>query len=208
MNELSPLTFRIYSENSAPEALYEFRYKIYVEEMGRKQKYACSVTKTIRDPLDAKGHQGVILRDNEIVGSIRMNLLKDGPVGDYFRFYSLGDLSAQALAKSSICTRLMIEPSLRRTPASIELVKFAYEFGLKNGIDSCFIDCNHHLVRFFRRFGWRSLYRREHEEYGLVDVMRLDLRDIDYLSSINSPFVAIAARLPIVPPRASLRAAE
>lgn len=208
MSDHSPLSFGIYSDDSAPAALYEFRYKIYVEEMGRKQKYACADTKTIRDPLDEKGHQGLILRDNEIVGSIRMNLLKHGAVGDYFEFYDLAALAPEALLKSSICTRLMIEPSLRRTSASIDLVKFAYEFGLRNDIETCFIDCNSHLTRFFGRFGWRRLYRREHEEYGLVDVMRLDLQDTDYLRSINSPFAAIAVRVAAEPSRPALRAAE
>jgi predicted GNAT family N-acyltransferase len=208
MSDQSPLRFGIYSDDSAPAALYEFRYKIYVEEMGRKQKYACADTKTIRDPLDEKGHQGLILRDTDIVGCIRMNLLKHGAVGDYFDFYDLSVLSPDGLMRSSICTRLMIEPSLRRTAASIDLVKFAYEFGLRNGIDTCFIDCNSHLTRFFGRFGWRRLYSREHEEYGLVDVMRLDLRDTDYLGSIDSPFAAIAARVAAGPPEPAMRAAE
>ncbi len=187
-------TYNIFSENSAPSSLYRFRYAIYVEEMGRRQKYACAENRTIRDPLDAKGHQGVVTRDDAIVGCIRMNLLKDGPIGDYFDFYDLSALSPTELARASICTRLMIEPSLRRTSVSIDLVKFAYEFGLMNGIDTCFIDCNSHLERFFGRFGWRSLYRRTHEEYGLVDVMRLDLRDLSHLAAVGSPFLEIAAR--------------
>lgn len=194
MTDLAALSFTIFSGDTAPAALYRFRYSIYVEEMHRRQKYACAETKTIRDPLDEKGHQGIVARGEEIVGCIRMNLLKDGPVGDYFDFYRLAALTPAELAKASICTRLMIDASVRRTSLSVELVKFAYEFGLQNGVESCFIDCNSHLTKFFLRFGWRALFRDEHPEYGLVDVMRLDLTDLGHLARIGSPFAAIAAR--------------
>lgn len=186
------LVYKLFSGEATPAELFKFRYSIYVEEMGRKQKYACAATKTIRDPLDDCGHQGLILENGRIVGCIRMNLLREAPIGDYFDFYGLERLSVKELQSASICTRLMIEPRLRHTSASVELVKFAYEFGLKYNVSTCFIDCNDHLVRFFRRFGWKVLFRREHDEYGVVNVMKLDLLDINHFKAIRSPFVPVA----------------
>ena len=40
------------TEISELEELFSFRYRIYVEEMQRKQKYASHASKQIRDPLD------------------------------------------------------------------------------------------------------------------------------------------------------------
>lgn len=190
------LSYQLRQGASVPGDLFRFRYAIYVEEMGRRQKYACAETKTIRDPLDDLGHQGIVLLDDAIIGCIRMNFLRDGPIGDYLRLYGLSTLSPGELKTASICTRLMIGPSLRKTQVSIELIKFAYAFGLSRGIDTCFIDCNDHLVRFFERFGWRFLFKREHEDYGLVNVMRLDLRDHDHLAAIKSPFVGLGETAP------------
>ncbi len=188
------LEYKLFSGAAAPQELYRFRYLIYVEEMGRKQKYACSESRTIRDPLDDHGHHGIIFDGDRIVGCIRMNLLREAPVGGYFDFYDLAKLSPQEIVSASICTRLMIDPQFRQTPVSVNIVKFAYKFGLINDVSTCFIDCNDHLVKFFQRFGWRELYRREHEEYGDVNVMRLDLKDIDHLSAIRSPLLPVALK--------------
>lgn len=185
------LSYQLRQGASVPADLFRFRYAIYVEEMGRKQKYACAETRTIRDPLDELGYQGIVALDDAIIGCIRMNFLRDGSIGDYFSLYGLSALSAKERETASICTRLMIGPSARRTQVSIELIKFAYAFGLDRGIDTCFIDCNDHLVRFFERFGWRFLFKREHEDYGLVNIMRLDLRDHNHLAAIKSPFLAL-----------------
>jgi hypothetical protein len=40
------------TEISELEELFSFRYRIYVEEMQRKQKYANHASKQTRDPLD------------------------------------------------------------------------------------------------------------------------------------------------------------
>jgi hypothetical protein len=38
------------------EAVYRFRYSVYVEEMNRTQRYADHELKQIKDPLDDFGH--------------------------------------------------------------------------------------------------------------------------------------------------------
>ena len=184
--------YRVFSRDKAPEELYRFRYGIYVEEMGRIQRYADHEACRIRDPLDEVGHQGLMYADDRLAGCIRMNFLRDGGVGEYFDLYGLSALSDPEIERASICTRLMVAPFVRRSAASIGLVTFAYEFGLQSGIETCFIDCNSHLTRFFKRFGWKPLFNKEHAEYGRVDVMRLDLIDVDHLSRIGSPFAPIA----------------
>ena len=60
------------------EALYAFRYRIYVEEMGRPQKYADHDMRRIRDPLDETGRNLVAWDNSEIVGCVRVNFARDG----------------------------------------------------------------------------------------------------------------------------------
>ena len=56
------------------EALYRFRYKIYVEEMGRVQHDADHLNKKIRDDLDDGGHNLLAFKQGKLVGAARINL--------------------------------------------------------------------------------------------------------------------------------------
>ena len=111
------LSFRTFL-HAAPDDLCAFRYRIYVEEMHRKQRYADHLRKRIEDPLDRTGRQIVACHEDRIVGCVRINFLREGGVGDCFDFCDLGALSAGDLAATSICTRLMIDPEFRGTVRS------------------------------------------------------------------------------------------
>jgi hypothetical protein len=72
------------TELSELEEPFSFRYRIYVEEMQRKQKYANHASKQIRDPLDDFAIN-LIARDADgaIIGAVRTNFGRDGNLGDY-----------------------------------------------------------------------------------------------------------------------------
>jgi hypothetical protein len=71
------------TELSELEDLFRFRYRIYVEEMPRKQKYSNHASKQIRDPLD---HFAISLiargTDGAIIEAVRTNFGSDGNVWD------------------------------------------------------------------------------------------------------------------------------
>src|SRR5260370_12053413 len=91
----------------------------------------------------------------------------------------------------SMCTRLMVVPRLRRTSLAMRLAQASYAFGLRNQIRYNFIDCDDHLVGFFTRLGYRFQRRAEHPEYGMGNVMRLDMLDRANLVRQRSPFLAV-----------------
>jgi N-acyl-L-homoserine lactone synthetase len=181
--------FRALSSEECPRALFEFRYRIYVEEMGRPQRYADHAAKTIVDPLDDTGINIVAIDKDEIVGCVRTNFLRHGPLGEYEGLYGLDLLSPVDVYATSICTRLMVGLSRRSTLVTFGIMKAVYEYGLYNGIRLNFIDCNEHLIPFFLKFGYRILGQRNHSEYGEVFVLRLDLLDVDHLETVHSPFM-------------------
>lgn len=181
--------FKIFSSKVSPRQLFEFRYGVYVREMGRPQRYADHDAKTIIDPLDENGINVIAFDQGEIVGCVRTNFLREGAAGDYEEFYRLNALTGAQRRSTSICTRLMIEPSRRRTFTTFGVMRAVYEFGLQNGIDANYIDCNEHLVDFFLKFGYVLLERRMHAEYGAVSILRLDLLDEARLTATRSPFL-------------------
>lgn len=173
-------------------AIYSFRYRVYVEEMGRKQFYADRDKKTITDPLDKCGINLAAWVDNQVVGVIRNNASSDGPLGDYEQFYGMCDVGNDHPSLTSITTRLMLAPEYRRGALAVRLALASFSIGMERGTRWNFIDCNPHLVKFFERLGWiEHLPPGDHPEYGRVHRMRLDLQDQERFDALASPFAAV-----------------
>lgn len=178
------------------EALFRFRYDIYVREMGRAQKDADHGRGRIEDRLDAFA---VLLaaRDRatgSIVGTVRSNVLSDGDIGIYSRLYGLEGLPPSERRQVAITTRLMVDRSRRGTVLAVKLASALFERGLDRGVEEDYIDCNDHLVPFFQGLGYRRLRTFHHPEYGHVTLMRLDTGDIGHLRQIGSPFAGVHER--------------
>lgn len=185
---------RLAQDAAELEALFAFRYRIYVEELARPQKYADHAAKMIRDPLDGTAYNFIAWTGNEIVGCIRINLARDGAIDYYRDLLRMDDAAVDWRANTSLSTRFMIAPDWRGTTLAIRLASTAYEFGLVNGIEWNFIDCYDNLATFFRRLGWIQTHAANHEEYGAVNAMRLDLLDGEHLEQIKSPFCSLLRR--------------
>lgn len=191
---MTEVEFRFFDRADCPKELFEFRYAIYIEEMHRRQFYACHETRTIIDPLDETGRQLIGFSGGEIVACVRANLLADGPIGDYFSFYGMDALDPAVALRSSICTRLMVRADFRKTQVPVDIFKRLYDFAIENRVETSYMDCNAHLVRFFRKFGYEFLGVKTHAEYGEVSIMKLDHFAFARLVRIGSPFAEQAAR--------------
>ena len=82
--KLAHLTIRQAESAEDRERLYEFRYRIYVEEMGRHQRYADHTRRRIEEPLDATAaHFLAVDPAGEVVGCLRWNSGADTDFGEY-----------------------------------------------------------------------------------------------------------------------------
>lgn len=180
---------RVAAGDDEREQLYSFRYRVYVEEMGRVQKYADHEARSIRDPLDLTGHNLIALEGTRIVGCIRINFAENGGLDYYRRLLEMDSLVPGYPQQVSLCTRLMVAPEMRGSALALRLCTASYDYGWRHGIRWNFIDCNDHLVGFFRRLGYLWTHRAVHEEYGDVNGMCLDLRDKAHLTACKSPFL-------------------
>jgi len=159
--------------------------------MHRNQKYADHARKRIEDPMDAHATNLCALKGDQIVGVVRINLPRDGGVEQYERFYEMERMKVDHPAHTSLVTRLMVLPELRHTSVVVRLFLACYRFGLQNDVRWCFVDCNDPLVGLFNGFGFVEYApMAEHDEYGLVHRMRLDLHDEARFEAMNSPFAA------------------
>jgi len=173
------------------ERVFCFRYRIYVEEMRRKQRYADHAHRRIEDPLDADGINFAAFCADEVVGVCRVNLARDSDLGYYSAFYLMDSVGSDHPGATSITTRLMIGPEYRTKGLAVRLALASYKYVVPRGIRWNFIDCNDHLVRFFMGLGYVAhVPKSEHEEYGLVTRMRLEIHGLQHLERLRSPFAA------------------
>lgn len=181
------LTVELVKDEADLEKVYRFRYEIYVEEMNRRQHYADHQRRRIVDPLDKHGDVFAMWDGDEVVGTVRVNLLRHDSLDEYRQLYGILGLTPEELNVSSISTRLMLAPHLRKTKASLLLAAAALEHFAQNKVRFDYCDCNDPVRGFFEQIGYRAVHRSHHPEYGDVSVMRLDLEDTIYLETINSP---------------------
>ncbi|MCX5659773.1 MAG: GNAT family N-acetyltransferase [Planctomycetota bacterium] len=144
------MEIRLATETSELEAVYRFRYAIYVEEMQRTQKYADHRGKRICDPLDHGSHVLGAWEGDELVGTLRCNFLRDTSFGEYYEMYHIDRLPEHVQKRTSITTRLMIHQRFRKGTLGVRLSKAIYSIALERGITTDLIDCNGHLVPFSR----------------------------------------------------------
>ena len=181
--------FALAESESEREAVRRFWYQVYVEEMGRKQIYANHEAKRIYDPLEPTGRVIVAWEDDQIVGTVRANFVRDGGVDSYVDLYGCEERSDFAAARTSIVTRLMLAHDLRLQNLGIRLAEEIYRYQIMSGIDTVYIDCNSHLVSFFHGLGFNEFKQVQHDEYGDVHVMRLALLEQENLARVRSPFL-------------------
>ena len=176
-------------------AVYRFRYDIYVEEMKRVQTYADHQLKTIQEPLDETGNLLIAEENGRTVGTARFNV----GVNESFRFYtdlyqlrSFGPFFPRHI---SITSKLMVAPEYRRSFLPRQLSVCCYVHGLRLGTAFDFIDCNSPLVPFFSKLGYRQVFPNIlHPEYGNVVPMVLAMHDRAHLEKVRSPLARYARK--------------
>jgi GNAT superfamily N-acetyltransferase len=177
-------------------SIARFRYRIYVEEMGRFQQYADHAEKTVYEPLDRRGHILMAVEDSNVVGTVRVNLGSEGDLGGYAELYRLRDLGPAFANRISITTKLMVAPEYRSTPLALKLALACYKYASARGVDIDAMDCNPPLRPFFAKLGYRQIFGAiDHPEYGYVIPMFLAVRDKCHLKRVGSPFYKLAQSL-------------
>lgn len=177
------------------DALYRFRYTIYVEEMGRRQEYADHVGRRIQEPLDAGAFHLVAVQAGTIVGALRINRGTDEAIGYYRDLYRMELAGPWFPERTTMITKFMVAAPLRKSSLALRLCESAFEWGCRNGARFDFIDCNPGLRALFLRLGYRQVQPDVvHPEYGRVHPLVLSTADAEHLAAVGSPFRRILAR--------------
>ncbi len=182
------ITMRFVNSVNERQAVYRLRYSIFVEEMGRPQRHANHLRKTIVDSLDVKGHILGAFDRGRIVGTGRLNFLRDGDIDFWHDLLDLRRVDDVDLSRVSLSTRLMVAQQFRGGTLSALVTSRMFQFLLQQNIAVDFACCKAALLGFFQKLGYLPYSAPTlHPDSGEVIPIRLNLLDIDHLELVRSP---------------------
>ncbi len=175
------------------QKIYEFRYHIYVEEMGVNIKAGTEESKIIYDPEDDDENTAIfyIGKDHEITKTIRLQRFAPNSIPEkIIDEYSLHLFPKINSVSTSICSRLLISKEARGGIALISLFLAGYKYCLEHNVTFVFANCYPALVPMYRRIGFRPYPGKViHIGDGIAVPVLFMLADINFLEKVRSPFL-------------------
>jgi len=178
------------ADDAAREALFRFRYDVYVREMGKvSMPGADHAAGRLTDPEDATARLYMAHGpDGGLMGTLRV-ATGDGGVPETFRrlsgFERFAEFPPEAM---SFTARLMVAPGARGGTAMNALVGTAYRDMLDSPVQVDFCACVPGLVDLYEHLGYRRFTDNVVDPVvGYQVPLALVLRDAEHLEAIRSP---------------------
>lgn len=173
------------------DAVFRFRYRIYVEEMDRYRSIADHENKRLFEPDDDNSHIFHALLNGKVVGTMRLTWGGDGAINErHVEQYDLKPFLARVPAEQIVIgERFMIEPALRGSNLLFRLFTSYLSFVNERRIQLVFGDCEPHLLNVYQGLGFRPYTKRNvnSPETGYLVPLVLVAEDLSYLREIKSP---------------------
>jgi len=156
-------------------AAQQLRYEVYCGELGRQSPFADHERRIIADELDQTGHTFVAVEAGETIGTLRLNLAAEGPLGILEELYGMAQ-SSHHPRRTGICTKFIVKRAKRGGPASLKLIGAVVKYGLRNSVREGYIDCIPALLPYYKALGFTiTAPPFVHRENGTSHPMVLDL---------------------------------
>lgn len=176
-------------------AVYQLRYRVFVEEIGATASQSEHDRRALSDALDSNELLLGAFDSGRLVGSVRGNHAEDCP--PYLSSkYDLQPMIAAHPGLVTVTTRMVIDRDYRYGLLGARLSKSLFERYLNRDVLYDCIDCQEHMRLFFLRLGYRlGADPFIHPDSGRSHFpMILDFSDLAHLVAIRSPFAQLAAR--------------
>lgn len=190
---------RIAQTAAEHEAVFSFRYRIYVDELKLSPPEADHKQKFLRDTLDDVSVAYALWQGEQVVGSLRVLYFADlkdlVPLVDKFRLQPTLD----AFGAETICStsRFMLDPTVRHGRAILRLMETTYRDGLARGVRFNYGDCSPHLIPFYEHLGYRRYTHAYNDTtYGYKLPILMLWRDHEWFRRVRSPLARLVEQQP------------
>jgi predicted GNAT family N-acyltransferase len=188
-------TLKIATTESELKEIFNLRYRVQVEELGRQDHPGATVdhiNKQLIDPIDESSVNMGAYRDGQLVGCIRLSLNNS----DHFTYYrgmlEMDDFAGSQPDKCCFASRLVVDPKLRHSRVNLLLMLFCFEVAVENKQQFCFIECLERLTSYYEKYGFQPYTRNSTTtSFGVLRRMVFDLCRVDHLKEIRSPFLGV-----------------
>ncbi len=141
------------------QAVYRLRYEQYCEAQGLLLERADYESRTLYEEDDAHARLMIASQDGELLGTMRIQMGRDGPFGSEmeqtFEMASFTDVLR--LDQLAVGSRFILHPDVRGTTLMVRMMGVCLDFCLEHGVELLFGDCEPHLVRIYRGLGFRAV---------------------------------------------------
>ncbi|MBU6429684.1 MAG: GNAT family N-acetyltransferase, partial [Cyanobacteria bacterium REEB65] len=180
------------------EAIQAFRYRVYVDEMGKPMAEADHVHKRVVDPADATGIIFAAYEDDELVGTLRLNVGLASMANDpHLAIYNAGLFADVDPDKLAFASRFMLRRDYRGSMAAHRLSLGALEAAMSRGVRLALCYCAPYLISYYEQMGFRRYTNNFQDELGYRIPMVMVLYDAEHLRAVKSPLLE---RVPPPPP--------
>ncbi len=178
------------------EAVYRFRYGVYVEEMGRYAEAADHENRRFCEPEDDTARIWYAAQDGEVVATHRLSWGGDAPFSErLIEHYQLAPFLAELLPETmAVGERGMASPRLRGSALYQKLGQYSASFTEEHRIQLVFGACEPHLLSLYLGQGCRTFAKQNinSREAGYLIPIVTVVEDVDYLRRIGSPLASTA----------------
>ena len=187
---------------SAPEfaRLAEYRYRVYVEELGILDSSTADPTqRRLVDALDDTSTSYAIFDGDAVVGSLRLTYLPD--VADpepLLRKFDYAD-AVSAFGAGAVCmtSRFIVDEPVHHSRAMLRMMELCYEDGARLGVRLNYGDTSPGLLLFYEHMGYRRYTRPWNDDaYGFKLPIVMLGRDQDWFRRVRSPLLRSSLKLP------------
>lgn len=169
------LQVRIANTPAEHEAIYRFRYDIYVREMGKPLSTADHANGLLTDACDEGAIQYFVADDTQVIGAMRLHA-GNAPAAVLERL----DAARFGLPTSrfGFVSKAMVSRDRRGSLSFLAMAKTAYETAAGRGVEMGLIHCRRDLVPLYERIGYRAYGPAWLDpEVGPQAAMALDMRE-------------------------------
>lgn len=179
--------------------LYEFRYKVQVEEIGLEPYGTFHKLRAVRDDFDVDAEHFYVSSMGEIVGTLRVLLCAGVRLPELLMdAYGLERFSDFEKRNLAIFDDYIVAAHHRDSDVPGLLYETAYRYALENEVRFMFCYTSPSLVPLFEKLGYRRYTKNFVEpNLGLQTPLVLVSDDTARLQKMNSPLAAIAAEYDI-----------
>ena len=147
------LQVRVATTPAELEAIYRFRYDVYVREMGKPLSTADHANGRLTDANDEGAIQYFVAEEQQVLGAMRLHA-GNVPAAVVERL----DAARFGLPvdKLGFVSKAMVSRDRRGSLSFLAMAKTAYETAAAKGVELGLIHCRRDLVPLYERIGYRA----------------------------------------------------